>query len=165
MSFKNFSVVKNISLHYNVPTAKSSFCQLIDSFEAKYINVVSFVDPFYSLHWAKLKTYCLKIFVCVCRYKGERTALNTEPLFFSNPVSWTTRNLMTLDPVSSLLLLLLLLPLPKLHLLGLWSVDQLMRGLNTQTLHSLVYLNLNRRMVTYQRRMWCTPTYRVYKFC
>ena len=163
MSFKNLLVVKNSSLHY-VPTAKSSFCQLIDSFEAKYINGVSFVDAFYSLHWAKLKTYCLKLFVCVCRYKGERIALNTEPLFFSNPVSWTTRNLMTLDPVSSLLLLLLL-PLPKLHLLGPWSVDQLMRGQSTQILHSLVYLNLNRRMVTYQRRMWCTPTYRVYKLC
>ena len=27
MSFKNLSVVKNISLHYNVPTAKSSFCR------------------------------------------------------------------------------------------------------------------------------------------
>ena len=164
--FQEFVGGEDNCLHYNVPTAKSSFCQLIDYFEAKYINGVSFVDPFYSLHWAKLKTYCLKIFVCVCRYKGERIALNTEPLFFSNPVSWTTRNLMTLDPVSSLLLLLLpLLPLPKLHLLGLWSVDQLMRGLSTQTLHSLVYLNLNRRMVTYQRRMWCTPTYRVYKLC
>ena len=76
---------------------------------------------------------------------------------FSNPVSWTTRNLMTLDPVSSLLLL------PKLHLPGPWSVDQFMRGLSTQILHSLVCLNLNQRMVTYQRRMWCTPTYRVYK--
>ena len=90
--------------------------------------------------------------------KGERIAFNTEPFFFSNPVNWTTRNLMTLDPVSSLLLLLL-----KLHLLGPWSVDQLMRGLSTQILRSLVYLNLNRRMVTSRRRTWCTPTYRVYK--
>lgn len=37
--------MKNISLHYNVPTAKSSFCQLIDSFEAKWINGVPFVYP------------------------------------------------------------------------------------------------------------------------
>ena len=93
--------------------------------------------------------------VCVCINRNKR---RNNPFFFSNPVSWTTRNLMILDPVSSLLLLL-----PKLHLLGPWSVDQLMRGLSTQILHSLVCLNLNQRMVTYQRRMWCTPTYRVYK--
>ena len=53
LSFKNLLVVKNISLHYNVPTAESLFCQLIDSFEAKCFNGVPFVDPFYSLHWAK----------------------------------------------------------------------------------------------------------------
>ena len=85
MSFKNLLVVKNISLHYNVPKAKSSFCQLIDSFEAKYINGVSFVDPFYSLHWAKLKTYCLKRFVCVCRYKGRKNCAEYRTSFFQQP--------------------------------------------------------------------------------
>ena len=147
--------MKNISLHYNIPTAKSSFCQLKDSFEAKWINGVPFVYP------GKRKKK-LKFFICVCvsGYKRERFVLNTKPFFFSNPVNWITRNLMTLDPVSSLLLLL-----PKLHLLGPWSVDQLMRGLSTQTLHSLVCLNPNRHMVTFRRRMWCTPTYRVYKLC
>ena len=74
-------------MHYNVPTAKSSFCQLINSFEAKYINGVPFVDPFYSLQRAKLKTYCLNFFlyVSVSVYiKQERIALNTEP-FFQQP--------------------------------------------------------------------------------
>lgn len=58
LKYKNLYgwVVKNISLHYNVPTAKSSICQLIDSFESKCFNGVTFVDPFYSFHWAKLKT-------------------------------------------------------------------------------------------------------------
>ena len=80
--------MKNISMHYSVPTAKSSFCQLIDSFEVKCFNGVPFVDPFYSLHWAKLKTFFKIFFVSVLvDMKGERIALNTEPLFFSNPVS------------------------------------------------------------------------------
>ena len=101
-------------------------------------------------------TFCFA--VALVGHRIYPLLLNTILFYvFSNPVSWTTRNLMTLDPVSSLLLL------PKLHLLGPWSVDQFMRGLSTQILHSLVCLNLNQRMVTYQRRMWCTPTYRVYK--
>ena len=65
VSFKNLLVVKNISRHYNVPIVKSSFCQLIDSFEAKCFNGVPFVDPFYSLHGAKVKT-SFKIF-CLCQ--------------------------------------------------------------------------------------------------
>lgn len=48
--FQEFGGGEDNCLHYNVPTAKASFCQLIDSFEAKYINGFSFVDPFYSLH-------------------------------------------------------------------------------------------------------------------
>ena len=64
--------MKNISLHYNVQTAKSS--QLLDSFEAKCFNGAPFVDPFYSLHWAKLGTYCFNFFI----------VLNTEP-FFQQP--------------------------------------------------------------------------------
>ena len=49
--------MKNISLHYNVPTAKSSFCQLIDSFEAKWIN--SLIVPF---------VYPGQSYMCLCQY-------------------------------------------------------------------------------------------------
>ena len=75
MSFKNLLVVKNISLHYNVATAKSSFCQLIDSFEAKC---------FAQGKGKKIFLNFLSVSVSV-DIKGERIVLNTEPFFFQQP--------------------------------------------------------------------------------
>ena len=66
---------------------KSSFCQLIDSFEAKCFNGVPFVDPFYSLHWAEFKTYLLKFSVCVCvsRYNRGKDCPEYRTSFFQQP--------------------------------------------------------------------------------
>ena len=79
--------MQNISLHNSVPIAKSSFCQLIDSFKAKCFNGVPFKDRFYSLHWAKFKTYFFKFSVCVCvsRYNRGKDCPEDRTSFFQQP--------------------------------------------------------------------------------
>ena len=52
VTFKNLLVLKNLSLQYYDPTAKSSFClQLMDSFQAKCFDGWSF----FTACWLKLK--------------------------------------------------------------------------------------------------------------